>query len=88
MRNIAIRNMIELILILYIIITTILYFITENIPQEELLEIKNSLEHKLSGGIYTRLAIEHSKILNTILSLFTIFISISLYKFRNHKKTP
>ncbi|QIM66121.1 hypothetical protein A4G16_01370 [Mannheimia granulomatis] len=83
------KNIIELIFALYITIATFLYFYIENLPQKDFLMIQDiANNYNLTKGLQTRLTIEYSKILNTLLSTLTLFFIISLFRFRNSRKHP
>lgn len=83
------KNMIELIFALYITIATFLYFYIENLTQKDFLMIQDiANNYNLIRGLQTRLAIEYSKTLNTLLSIFTLFLIISLFRFRSLRKHP
>lgn len=92
-RNPIKKNIIEIIFLTYILIAFTLYFYINNLSLKELHALQKIIEeyYFLSGGGYTYLAIEYSKLLNQTLSIFTFFLSIFLIKYRSlrnhHRRT-
>lgn len=83
------KNIIDVILIFYIFISLTLYFYITNQSAEELFNIQKFIEeYYFWGGGQTYLAVEHSKLLNFILSIITFLIIILLFKFRKIRKHP
>lgn len=83
------KNIIEIIFSIYITIAIFLYFYIENLSPKDFLMLQDiTNNYNLTKGLQTRLAIEYSKILNILLSIFTIFLIISLFRFRNSRKHP